>query len=191
MSKNNLLNEGTIRRFMKLASVGALTDTFVEKLTETTQEETVEEGGHLPGEQDEPMKEMGGYNMGDRDDEAAAEEAPEEMEMDVEVDVDPVGEEAATVEDLARGLLDKIQELVPGLLDVEEPDDEGGEDAMDAMDAMDAPAPEEEMMEATEEAATEETVEEVNIVEDEDLISEVAKRVTARLVKSLAARKNS
>ena len=37
----------------------------------------------------------------------------------------------------------------------------------------------------------EETIEEVNVVEDEDLINEVAKRVTARLVKSLAARKNS
>ena len=29
MSDKNLLNEGTIRRFMKLANVGTLTDNFI------------------------------------------------------------------------------------------------------------------------------------------------------------------
>ena len=252
MSKNNLLNEGTVRRFMKLANVDTLTDTFVEKINETTQvdeSETIEEDvfapnhycvhhggvqhegviktgeainhnyneelgrvthydmkledgtilenvaaediqvtqatlesqhmGHKAKRDKEDLEEMGGYDapMGDRDDEDLEAEEPEALDVDVEVDDDaPVGGGASSVEDLARGILDTIQDLVPGLLDVQ--DDEEEVDMV--------PEPEEEALEEPEEA-----LEEVDIVEDEDLINEVAKRVTTRLVKSLAARKNS
>ena len=47
MSKNkmkNLLNEGTIRRFMKLAEIDTLSDDFVNTLA--TEEETIEEMYH-------------------------------------------------------------------------------------------------------------------------------------------------
>jgi|MDTB01.2.fsa_nt_gb hypothetical protein len=223
MSKNNLLNEGTVRRFMKLANVDSLSDTFVEKLTETTTEETVEEGtvdemtcsGNRDDmRRDEPMEEMYGMVDGDRDDDEPA--------MDVEVDVGE--EDEAPVDDaadndlvkLATSILDAVQDavnsVVPGLVSVDSDEEEAmmpaGDDMMDE--------PEEAMMEETEETleeetveeaaheedeekkmvpggrhAMEETIEEVNVVQDEDLINEVAKRVTARLVKSLAARKNS
>ncbi len=249
MSKNNLLNEGTVRRFMKLANVDTLTDTFVEKINETTQvdeSETIEEDVFAPNhycvhhggvqhegviktgeainhnyneelgrvthydmkledgtilenvaaediqvtqatlesqhmghkakrdEEDEPMEEMYGMPPGDRDDD---DDMDGDMDVDVEVEDDaPVGGGASSVEDLARGILDTIQDLVPGLLDVQ--DDEEEVDMV--------PEPEEEALEEPEEA-----LEEVDIVEDEDLINEVAKRVTTRLVKSLAARKNS
>ena len=220
MSKNNLLNEGTIRRFMKLANVDTLTDTFVEKITETTTEGTVEEahcGGRdddmVPG--DRHMEEMYGMAHGDRDDDM------DEPAMDVEVDVED--EDEAPVDDaadndlvkLATSILDAVQDavnsVVPGLVSVDSDEEEAMMPADDD-DMMDEP--EEDMMEEAEEALEEETVEEaahddeekmvpggrhtmeetieeVNVVEDEDLINEVAKRVTARLVKSLAARKNS
>ena len=208
MSKNNLLNEGTVRRFMKLANVDSLSDTFVEKLTETTTEETVEEGtvdemtcsGNRDDmRRDEPMEEMYGMVDGDRDDDEPA--------MDVEVDVGE--EDEAPVDDaadndlvkLATSILDAVQDavnsVVPGLVSVDSDEEEAMMPADDD-DMMDEP--EEDMMEEAEEAAhkdgeddkpMEETIEEVNVVEDEDLINEVAKRVTARLVKSLAARKNS
>ena len=192
MSKNNLLNEGTIRRFMKLANVDALTDTFVEKITEVhyESEEPVVETD------EKPLEEMGMEPdaYGARDDAIGDDPEPEEPEEPDVVGVEdeaPVDTEPATVEDLARALLDTIQDLVPGLVDVE------GDDDMEPMtpptdDPMADPVadpvaePAEEMMEAPEEA-----IEEVSVVEDEDLINEVAKRVTARLVKSLAARKNS
>ena len=214
MSKNNLLNEGTIRRFMKLANVDTLTDTFVEKITETTTEGTVEEahcGGRdddmVPG--DRHMEEMYGMAHGDRDDDM------DEPAMDVEVDVED--EDEAPVDDaadndlvkLATSILDAVQDavnsVVPGLVSVDSDEEEAMMPADD--DMMDEP--EEAMMEEAEEALEEETVEEaahkddddkktmeetieeVNVVEDEDLINEVAKRVTARLVKSLAARKNN
>jgi len=117
---------------------------------------------------------MYGMPPGDRDDD---DDMDGDMDVDVEVEDDaPVGGGASSVEDLARGILDTIQDLVPGLLDVQ--DDEEEVDMV--------PEPEEEALEEPEEA-----LEEVDIVEDEDLINEVAKRVTTRLVKSLAARKNS
>ena len=36
MSNKNLLNENTVRRFMKLAEIEPLTEQFVEKITETS-----------------------------------------------------------------------------------------------------------------------------------------------------------
>jgi hypothetical protein len=286
MSKNNLLNEGTVRRFMKLANVDSLTDTFVEKINETTQvdeSETIEEDifapnhycvhhggvqhegvikageainhnyneelgrvthydmkledgtilenvaaediqvtqatlearhkGHKAKRDKEDLEEMGGgYAMGDRDDDDDMDEPAMDVEVDVEDEDDaPVGDAADNdLVKLATSILDAVQDavnsVVPGLVSV---DSDEEEDMMPADDMMDMDEPEEPMMEEGEETLEEETVEEaahaddddkkkmeetieeVNVVEDEDLINEVAKRVTARLVKSLAARKNS
>jgi len=227
MSKNNLLNEGTVRRFMKLANVDTLTDTFVERLSESVQEETVEEGtvdeASCTGARDDmphgdkPMEEMYGMQPGDRDEDMdeppmGAEEP--EVEVDVEDEGDaPVGD-SAQVRTFVTTVLDAMEQGLAalGMEDMLQVTDEDEEEEM--MPAADEP--EEAMMEEAEEAleeetleeetveevahgdggddgkkTMEETIEEVNVVEDEDLINEVAKRVTARLVKSLAARKNS
>ena len=50
-NKKTLLNEGTIRRFMKLANVDALTENYFENKVEEEEEEEVEEGMDL-GEED-------------------------------------------------------------------------------------------------------------------------------------------
>ena len=47
MSKKNLLQESDIRRMMKFANIGALSDTFVEKLNE---------GGYYKEEEAEERK---------------------------------------------------------------------------------------------------------------------------------------
>ena len=215
MSKNNLLNESTIRRFMKLADVTPLTESFVERLSEMD---------HPPAARHDDEKAVDEMHcVGGRDDDApvpvpAARDYMEEAEHeDTELDVDveevpededtaPVGDDPTSVEELARALLNTIQDLVPGLVTVEDEEeadldvDAPAADVEDVMETTDETLEEETLEEETvEEAAeaahdkekVEETIEEVNVVEDEDLINEVAKRVTARLVKSLAARKNS
>ena len=45
MSGNKLLAESTVRRFMKLASVGAMTDSFIKEMNYKDDEEELEEGG--------------------------------------------------------------------------------------------------------------------------------------------------
>ena len=107
MSKKTLLNENTVRRFMKLALIEPLTENFVEK-----NKEEIEEGP------------MGVYA---RDDEPGLPPAPEELEEPVDVDMGPEelgGEEEAPsgdgltqaeveekVEDLAQMFLDNVEEL--------------------------------------------------------------------------------
>lgn len=55
MSKKNLLNESTIRKFMKLASIEPLASDFINKIQEA--EEEVEEGMRMKKDDDESMRE--------------------------------------------------------------------------------------------------------------------------------------
>ena len=55
MSKKNLLNESTIRKFMKLASIEPLASDFISKIQEA--EEDVEEGMRMKKDDDESMRE--------------------------------------------------------------------------------------------------------------------------------------
>ena len=86
MAKNDdkpLLNEGTVRRFMKLAEIGGLSDKFVGDIYEQEEEEELppegleagaeEELPPEPGMEEEPPLEEPGL-------EAGAEMAPEEEE---------------------------------------------------------------------------------------------------------------
>jgi len=61
MSKKNLLQESDIRRMMKFANIGALSDTFVEKLNEGSyynEEEADEEESEESDESDEEAEEL-------------------------------------------------------------------------------------------------------------------------------------
>ena len=55
MSNKNLLNESTIRKFMKLASIEPLASDFISKIQEA--EEEVEEGMRMKKDDDETMRE--------------------------------------------------------------------------------------------------------------------------------------
>ncbi len=187
MSKKNLLNEATIRRFMKLADMETLTSPFVGRL---------EEMAHPPGDRDEDPMEEGAHEddavdemyHGDRDevDEAAHDEVEPEMD-----DLDAPAEEA----DIPADIRDRIEDSLAGALemlagelgldlDVENtPGDEAPD--MEPEPAVDVPEPAVDDEPAVD-ADEDDLLEGVEVIDDADLINEVAKRVTARLVKAMA-----
>ena len=113
MSKNkNLLNENTIRRMMKLASVDSLSDSFISTkyspLSESVEEETVEEGT----KKDDELKDDEGGRGEKKGDEAYVneEEAAEEMEDamdsmdDAEDKMDDAMDDAEALNDIIRAV---------------------------------------------------------------------------------------
>jgi len=181
--KKTLLNENTIRRFMRLASINSLTENFVDK-----NKEDLEEG--------DPM-----YN---KDDEEGLEPAPEEdVEMDLGGEEAPMEEPGMEPDLDVQGL---VQALVAAIEDqtgveisveregeeapMEEPDMEMDMDLDTEEVPMEEPGMEPELEEGadtteeevTEEAAEpEEVTEKENINEDEDLVAEITKRVSDRI----------
>lgn len=113
MSDNKLLAESTIRRFMKLANVDSLTETFIDNL---------EERGMMRGRDSEPAP------MKDDDDEVKKEEKEEDDLKKEEKHEDEVKKEEKE---------DKLDEEIEGLFEEEEDEDDmEGMDDMDDMDDM-------------------------------------------------------
>ena len=152
MSKKTLLNETTVRRFMKLANMEPLTSPFVDRLSERAPY-----GGNKGDDSrsDRDYMEEDAEYGGDKGDESRSHR-------------DYMGEDAHEEEEL-HATEDEL-----GAEDHEA--DEEREEIGD-LEADDAAAPLEEMLEG------------VEVVDDSDLINEVAKRVTARLAKAMAAKK--
>ena len=199
MSNKNLLNENTVRRFMKLASLYPISDSFIkenfddEEITESDTEEV--EGGNL--EETADLEEMA-YA---REDEEPEEDAP--MDMDVEEPVEgpaeePAGDASQQMETfaktVAKALADAIVDASGGSVSVSV---EGGDDdpaAAEPVDAMEEPSSEDEIamdpeMEEEEEAAPmmeEESTSEIDLSEEarEEIVGEVFKRVAKRLLKA-------
>tara|TARA_R110000744_G_scaffold5421_7_gene19174 strand:+ start:10361 stop:11068 length:708 start_codon:yes stop_codon:yes gene_type:complete len=235
MSKKNLLNEATIRRFMKLADMEPLASPFVGRLSEmnpygggkgsiptaardkeghygsgpATRQDVEERGVSM--DYDKPKGKRNIYEdeeeeheLRDTEDELGHEDhvADEEgEELDALAD-EPVGEEGALepevrarVEDALAGALEALAaELGDTLgveLDVETEAEEGLEAAEEEGGAIDAFAAGEVAadVEDAEDDDAALALEGVQIVDDNALINEVAKRVTARLVKAMAAKK--
>ena len=178
MSK--LLNEATVRRFMKLASIDTLSDGFV-----------VNEGSYGGDMSNEDyMKE---------EDEIDAEEAAVDMNMDMEAGAEAdMGMEAGAgdvseedVVDIVATIANALEDKYGIAVDVEG----GAEEAetgmevdadADVADVPDAPADE---MEA--EVEDEEELEMMEMVDDEVVVAEVLKRVTARLRKAIKENKKT
>lgn len=185
MSDNKLLTENTIRRFMKLANVEGLTENFIEDLEERgnpppapakrgkkKMEEEVEETNEEINEEEEVELEE---NFEDLQEE---EEDDEPMEMDAELGDEMPADDAepemgaadmSLTEEEARLLIDLGERLSAAMGGGEEAPADDMSDMGD-MDAMDAEAPEEE----------EEMMEED--FDQDELVNEVLKRVTKRLV---------
>ncbi len=203
MSKKTLLNETQVRRFMKLANVGALTDGFVNNLSEAGyfDDPLEEQEDELPGEDDE--------GMGDMDDDAAADmpdlDAPadddpaddmgDDMGDDMDLD-DAAGESlppevVAKVEDALAAALgameQELEDAIPELdLSVEQGDD------MDAMADDPADEPMGDMgdmgdMDAMADEPADEPDEPMGdmdaepVMEEDELVEAIVKRVAARL----------
>ena len=180
MSKKTLLNESTVRKFMKFANIGALTENFVSE-TYSMEEEEAEEGMRLEGEHDEgridSLDEEDVEDMGD--DMPPVDDAPVD-----DVEVDAGGAELDMSEDeamaLAQGLVDALTDLTGheftassagGAPDMDMPGDEGPEDAdLDMnMGADDKDDDEDEVLEG------------VHMVDEEEVVSETLRRVTKRI----------
>ena len=185
MSK--LLKEDQIRRFMKLASIGNLSEGFVD----TLEEEEVDEG-------------MGMYKRDEKEDPVM-----EEEELDVKMDVAdaapdemdaPAGDVEDTVMDIVSTIADALEEKYPELK-IDVADDEGGEAAEDAdadvgdaddLGGLDDEAEGDEVpMEEAMYEKDDDALEEVELVDEEELVSEVLARVTKRLRAKLEESKKS
>ena len=170
MSKNEkkLLNEGTIRRFMKLAEIDTLSDQFVDTLTEKYEEENLEEGG-MPYARDD--EEVGADAPFDQDVEPA-EALPPEPDVAPEEPLGAAVDAEAIFTDLAQALADVAQEH--GVtMDIEGGEEGPLEDPVEDPDALDM-APEEEEVPG---------VELEDEVDEDAMVAEITRRVTARLMK--------
>jgi hypothetical protein len=202
MSKKTLLNEATVRRFMKLANMGTLSDNFVNEgaygMHEDDEDGAMEEGGMMggPAYQDDEDEKMDMGDMGDMDAEvpdAPGDEGPEEDEPapEPEMDMDDMGDDADEVEisqddrdalSAAIPVLEKIAGGAGGDMDM------GDMDVEDDPGMMDKPMEEAAHMNKDEEMKKEE-LDEVELVDENDLVQEVTRRVAARLRAAMKSRK--
>jgi hypothetical protein len=179
MSKKQLLSEGEIRRFMKYANLGPLTENFLSEMGDTRRE-----GYHMEESlyEEDDMPEEGG------------EEIPEEpMGMGDEAEMDDMGDEemdmggsdvdvSSVVKTALQDLAQKLNDALSGVKGYEpiSIDDSGEEMAPAEEPEMDM----EEMPPEEEEEEGMEPEEEEGMEPEEEIVSEVARRVMARLSES-------
>jgi len=190
--KNTLLNETTVRRFMKLAELGPMSENFLEGMPSYARDDEEEEEGLEMGAEDELVA-----------DEAPLDEpAPEEGE-ELELDAGLPGEE---LEDVAapadpemqakvKEFFDSVAQAATDILGVETavesdgeteevaPMEEPAEMGMEEPAEMDAEldlGPEDPMEDEPEDELAEAAVE---VVDDDALVQEVSRRVIKRLLK--------
>ena len=188
MSKK-LLNEGTVRRFMKLANIGALSSGFVNEMEYSRDDEPLEEEESVVAEEEV---------LGDEDEFAAAEEPAGEEELDVAPEEEvPEGDN----EDLLRRVVQAVATELD--VEVEIEGEEGGEEELGAEPEVEEPLGEPEVGDEEELALEEETpaLEEednmletveallaeagIEVVDDEKLTEDLVKKVAGRVAKRL------
>jgi len=207
--KKQLLNESDIRKMMKFANIGALTDGFVTRLNETYME-----GEDDLMEQEEEEEELGpegaeGEMPPAEDPELGAEEDP--MADDDMGDMDPaldVPEEDPAPAAGADAAIDGVTTLFTGLEStfkaMEQAGGEAGEIAKQVLDriSMTKTSGEELPMPADDAAADVATLPDADadddleaadadMLDDEKVVAEVTRRVARRLVRMKARRNNS
>ena len=192
-----LLNEATVRKFMKLANIDRLTDTFVNEAYHAEEEELEEgmydEDMHAEGEHEEGM-----YAEAAHDEMAHAEEMHaegehegDELDMDAEAEVEDTSE--ASIEALVDALADTITQVtgveVTATGDAEAPEDMGpvddapvddmgdmmGDEADEGGEDLDAAPEDEEVLEAMHGEEEE--------LDEDAIVAETMRRVKARLRK--------
>jgi len=193
MSKKTLLNEATVRQFMKYANIGGLASGFVNEMyakEEELEEAALEEGEPL--EEAAIEEDMHGEGMYKEEDEAemdmeldaeeAAEEpSAEEADMDMEMDA-----EEAEVEDTSEAsveaLVDALADTITRVTGVEVT---AADDAPPMDDMADAPMDDAEMamddaeMDMDAAADGEEAAD--DLLDEDEMIEETVRRVTKRI----------
>ena len=165
-----LLEEGTVRRFMKLAEIAPLANPFFDRIEEQEEDEMeLDLGGEEPtpeeAEFDDAYEEEGF-------------EAGEEAAADDDLgDAEPAGDVDTSPEGIISAMADKLKDLAGEV---------GVEVEVDHEETEEIPAPD---MDVDVEAAAVETDEgpegdeEMEVgMEDEDIVAEVARRVAKRLL---------
>ncbi len=205
MSKKTLLNEATVRRFMKLANMQGLSDTFVNEYGMANKaHEDEEEAPEDMGPEDE--MDMGEEPMADAPmdepmadepmDEPAGEEDMGDMDMGDDADEVEISEDDRDVLAQAAEILNKIAGgggADMGDMDMDMADDAG---------KMDAPMMEEEAVEEGKHGEEEDTMEEAKHDEDEpmeeaasldedELVQEVTRRVAEKLRAAMKKQKKT
>ena len=207
MKKNDMLNESTIRRFMKLATIDGLSDKFIaENLDETTEE--VEEGrmrakrdeDEMREGEEEELDEMRGDKDKEEMDEATEETVEEEvtveeeeMEMDMEMgaEEEPAAGGMVSVDQLMSALERALEDVLGQEVEVSQDGEEEMEMDMDL--GAEEPADMDldmDMADAGEEAEAEEEEEELEETKVEaDVVEEVFARVIQRLTQETKSNK--
>ena len=178
MSKKKLLEENTVRKFMKFANIGHLAESYLDEAGMYEDEEEIEVAGdELP-----PEAGMEG-EMGMED-----EMLPPEDEMPAEEGAMDMGEKEQMLADVVAAVAETL-----GVEAAVEGAEGAGEEEMDFAPAVadEEPAEEEEVMEMAHEMEEDahmeegmhdkEVVEEVEVIDEESVVAETVKRVTARL----------
>jgi len=181
MARKTLLTEAEIRRFMKLAKLGALGEKKLEGLY-TAGGRDEEEGAlerELGAEDSEADRERD--EIGDLEGELDAEPAPGGLELDADVEVE--GEPMISLPDFVDALKQAVEEVTgePTTADLDTGDEEapleGGEE-LDVDMSLEEPGPAEPG--GLDVGAVED---EAEFSMQEQIVNRVAKRVAARLVK--------
>jgi len=171
MSKKKLLEEGTVRQFMKLANLKPLASNFInEKFGEEEEDEALppEAGMDLPADEEAPMDDM------------EMEMAPEEEGAE--------GALANIPEEAVEALIDVVAGALEAATGVEI-DVTGGEEGMEGEEGLDM-SPEAEAAEAGMDFAPavgeegeedEEALAEINMIDEDAVMKETYRRVTKRL----------
>ena len=187
MSDKKLLNESTIRRFMKLANVDTMTDNFISEMGSAykknkkeieeeakPEEEVVEEEIELTNEEEEDMPE----------DDMADDDMDDDMEMDAEMgDMDMADDGDADIsltEEEAQLLIDLGARLEAAMGDAEEDMGDMDDEPMDDEPEMDD--------EPMDDMGAEDEPEDDAMMQEE-IVNEVLKRVTQRIIREKMKRK--
>ena len=200
MSKKTLLNEATVRRFMKLADMGTKSDNFINEMgyyqadeDEAMDDEPVDMGDEPMDDMADEAPEMPG-DEGPEDEPMPEEEPEEEPEMDadeVEISEDDRAALAAAIP--------VLEKIAGGAGDMDMGDmDMGDEAGMRDMNMMEGDHKEETMEEGAGmkhdkeenmDEADDKALDEVEVVEEDELVQEVTRRVAARLRAAMKSRK--
>ena len=203
MSKKTLLNESTVRKFMKFANIEGLAQNFINE-TYSMEEEEAEEGMRLEGEHAEDMHAEGRHAEGREDkmkeamhdegrhdegrgdvmegehEEAMHAEGEHEGGDDMDMDMGATkGGELDMTEDeamaLAQGLVDALTDLTGHEFTASSAG--GGDMDMDMGDDEDADMD----MDMGDDKDDEEVLEGVDMVDEEEVVAETLRRVTSRI----------
>ena len=178
MSGNKLLKENTIRRFMKLANVGGLSDKFISEMSVSYKDEDddkVQEEGMYKDEDEKSLEEQEAPEEEEELELDMADEPGDDMDLDMSDDMEDSEMGAADIsltEEEAQLLIDLGERLSAAM----DEDAAGSEDAMDPMADM------EDMGDSEPEGV--EPPADLDDEEKDEIMQEVLRRVTKRLLSS-------